>query len=413
MWEASFWAPLSSVKKTETTPAFSHSSFVTRVKDGSNHATVYDVTTSSGTLYADGMWVHNCPHWNFLDEHVIGDEYFICTKCGKELYPKKHKDPLNSNDYGGEWVSMRPSKLDECFGFRISQIQVPFQSFKRVHGKLHDPEVPFPVFQNEALGLASEEGELVLTEQDMRNACEEDRKEWDRPDGIKRVGRPMFMGIDHGTGMRSTDTMGQSRKKRAFTVVVIGTFGADEKFRIHYMEKFLGARSDLVKQPEMFDKLARQFGVAFCGSDYGFGHINNENLIDNFGWKPVDVGTPDPVMLEMQSAQQRALVKFDQRAGKYGRYIIDRFQNMRATIDAIKKARIRFPMFEIMKNDPNPKLAFIDDFTSIFIEYDDYHKSMRYDHTLPDDAFQATMLCWLAAKQYYGEYARTIMPAVN
>jgi hypothetical protein len=354
-----------------------------------------------------------CPHWNFLDEKVIGDKSFICTKCGKELYPKKHKNPFDPNDFGGEWVAMRPSKLDECFGFRISQIQVPFQSFKRVHGKLHDPEVPFPVFQNEALGLASEEGELVLTEQDIRNACEEDRKAWDRPDGIKRVGRPMFMGIDHGTGMRSTDTMGKARKKRAFTVVTIGTFGADEKFRIHYMEKFLGERSDLVKQPAMFDKLARQFGVVFCGSDYGFGHINNESLIDNYGWKPVDVGTPDPVMLEMQSTQQRALVKFDPKAGKYGRYLIDRFQNMRAVIDTIKKARIRFPMFELMKNDPNPKLPFIDDFTSIFIEYDDYHKSMRYDHTLPDDAFQSTMLCWLAARQYYGEYARTIVPAVN
>jgi hypothetical protein len=328
-----------------------------------------------------------CPHWNFLDEKVIGDTMFICTKCGKELYPKKHKAPKDRNDFGGEWVAMRPSKLDESFGFRVSQIQVPFQSFRKVHGKLHDPEIPFSVFQNEALGLASEEGELVLTEQDIRNACEENRKAWDKPSGIKRVGRPMFMGIDHGTGMRSTDTMGKMRKKRAFTVVVIGTYGADEKFRIHYMEKFLGERSDLVAQPRMFDKLARTFGVKFCGSDYGFGHINNENLIDNFGWKPVDVGSPDPVMLEFQSSQQRALVKFDNK--------------------------IRFPMFEIMKNDPNVKMPFIDDFTSIFIEYDDYHGTMRYDHTLPDDAFQATMLCWLAAKQYYGDYARTIVPAMG
>lgn len=354
-----------------------------------------------------------CHHWNYLDEHVISDTMFICTKCGKELYPKRHKNPHDKDDYGGEWVAMRPSKLDECFGFRISQIQVPFQSFSRVHSKLHDPEIPFPVFQNEVLGLPSEEGELVLTEHDIRNACEENRTAWDSPDGIKLVGRPMFMGIDHGTGMRSTDTMGKARKKRAFTVVVIGAYGADEKFRLHYMEKFLGARSDLVSQPGMFDRLARKFGVVFCGSDYGFGHINNESLIDNYGWKPVDVGTLDPVMLEFQSSQQRALVKFDNHAGKYGRYLIDRFQNMRATIDAIKKARIRFPMFELMKNDPNPKMPFIDDFTSIFIEYDDYHKSMRYDHTLPDDAFQATMLCWLAAKQYYGDYARTFMPTVN
>ena len=67
-----------------------------------------------------------CPHWNFLDEHVIGSKFFVCTKCGKKLFPKKHKNPKDRNDFGGEWVAMRPSKMDECFGFRISQIQVPF-----------------------------------------------------------------------------------------------------------------------------------------------------------------------------------------------------------------------------------------------------------------------------------------------
>lgn len=355
-----------------------------------------------------------CPAWNYMDENVIGDRFFICTKCGKELYPKKIRDITDKNDYGGEWIAMKPSLLDIWHGYRISQIQVPFQSFDEVFGKLHDPEVSFSVFCNEVLGLPSEEGELVLTEADVLRSCE--ARNMAKPDDIASLvgGAPLFMGIDHGTGGRGQlDSPGKRKRPASYTVVVIGAWCTDEKFRVLYMEKFLGEKSNLARQPEYFDETARSFRVHWAASDWGFGHINNERLRDKYGWVDRSFGNPeDPLLLEMQSVKQRAMVKFDHKAGRVGRYMIDRTSCMNLIIDKIKKGIIRFPKAEVMLHAPNDKIPFINDFTSIFVEYDETYGTMSYDHTMPDDTFQATMLCYLAAEQYYGRFARTAMPTI-
>jgi len=354
-----------------------------------------------------------CPHWNYLDEKVIGSKFFVCTKCGKELFPKRHKNPDDDNDYGGEWVAMKPSLLDKWQGFRISQIQVPFQSFEDVLGKLHDPATSFPVFCNEVLGLPSEEGELVLSEHDILRVCEP--REMARPEDLPQLvgGAPVFMGIDHGTGGRQADTPGKKRNAASYTVVVLASWCTDEKFRVFYMEKFLGDRSNLARQPEFFDEIARRYNVYWVGSDWGFGHINNERLRDKYGWvdRQFQAGG-DPLLLEMQSVKQKPMVKFDVRAGKFGRYMIDRTSCMGIVIDKIKKGAIRFPKREIMLGSPNDQIPFINDFTSIFVEYDETHGTMSYDHTLPDDTFQALMLAYLASEQYYGRFARTSLPQI-
>lgn len=356
-----------------------------------------------------------CHHWNYLDEKVIGSKYFVCTKCGKELYPKRHKNPEDDDDYGGQWIAMKPSLLNVWQGYRISQIQVPFQSFDDISGKLHDPEISFSVFCNEALGLASEEGELVLTENDVLRTCE--NRPLTAPENLSQLigGSPIFMGIDHGTGGYGQVDLPGERKRRmpSYTVVVLGAWCSDEKFRIFYMEKFLGERANLARQPEFFDEVARRYSAFWVGSDWGFGHINNDRLRDDFGW--VDRSFSEggnPLLLEMQSVQQRPMVKFDNKAGKVGRYMIDRSSCMRLVIDRIRSGTIRFPSTEFMLHVPNDKIAFINDFTSIFVEYDENYGTMSYDHTMPDDAFQATMLCYLAAEQYYGRLSRTALPQI-
>lgn len=354
-----------------------------------------------------------CHHWNYLDEKVIGSRCFVCTKCGKELHPKRHKDPKDPDDYGGQWVAMRPSMMDVWQGFRISQIQVPFQSYEDVASKLHDPETSFPVFCNEVLGLASEEGELVLSDADVLRCCEQ--REFCTPEDMRDIvgGAPIFMGIDHGTGGRASDTPGKKRRAASYTVVVFGAWCSDERFRILYMQKYLGNKTNLARQAGFFDEDARRFKAHWVGSDWGFGHINNERLRDQYGWVDRPFSKEgDPLLLEMQSVQQKPLVKFDHKAGKVGRYMIDRTQCMSRVIDAVKKGIIRFPRSEIMLHAPNDQIPFINDFTSIYVEYDETYGTMSYDHTMPDDAFQATMLCYLASEQYYGRFSRTALPQI-
>lgn len=352
-----------------------------------------------------------CPHWNFMDERVIGERSFICVKCGRELYPKKIKDPHDRSDYGGQWEAMRPSKLDTFWGVRVSQIQVPFQSFEKIRAKFVNPLIPFSTFQNEVLGLASESGEVPLTEQDIMAVCEERRKGWETPETVRNVtGAPLFMGIDHGTGIWSLESDAGKQSMPSFTVVVVGGMCSDGKFRIIHMEKFLGEKMTLSRQPAWFDEIARKFRVVFCGSDWGFGAINNERLIEEYGWTPRQGRADAPTILEFQSLKQKPLAKFEVKAGVYGRYMIDRTQCMTLLIQAIKKDLIRFPSWSVMKEKPLEEMPFVDDFTSLFIEYDEQYGTMSYGHTLPDDAFQATMLCYLAAKQFYGELVRVLIP---
>jgi len=365
-------------------------------------------------------WLVKCEHcsnWNYQDERMIGLKFYICTHCGKEIFPKKIKNPKNPRDFGGEWHAQKKSLIDVCWGYRIPQIMVPFQTFESVVEKRNNSAMSHSMFLNEVLALPSDEGELVLTEMDVFAACEESRKVFETPATVKKLlgGAPLFMGIDHGTGLRSSD-VGVTRKKHhptSFTVTVIGGFGVDEKFRIVHMEKYLGEKTNLVKQPMYFDKTARDWKATFVGSDWGFGHINNQRLIDDYAWDDRQVGRPNPIMLEMESVEQKKLVVFNGEAGRSGRYMIDRTQCMSMLIDAIKTRRVLFPCREIMQNLPMKDIPFLHDFVSIYLEFDERRNKMKYDHTMPDDTFQAVMLCYLAAKQYYGEFAATALPDVR
>lgn len=130
----------------------------------------------------------SCTNHNYLDEKVIGKKFYICTRCGKQIYPTRH----------GQWVAMKPSLIDKRWGFRISQIMAPFMSHANVLKKMDNPNIPRRVFNNEVLGLSFDEGQLLLTEADMLKRCEP------RPmDPIAQIqNRNTFIcgGVDHGTG---------------------------------------------------------------------------------------------------------------------------------------------------------------------------------------------------------------------
>jgi len=131
----------------------------------------------------------SCTHYNYLDEKVIGKKFYICTRCGKQIYPTKH----------GRWIAMKPSKIDYRWGFRISQLMVPFMAHAKVLEKMENPNIPHRVFMNEVVGLSYDEGQLLLTEADILKRCEP--RPQDTPENISlRTDVFMCAGVDHGTG---------------------------------------------------------------------------------------------------------------------------------------------------------------------------------------------------------------------
>jgi hypothetical protein len=346
-------------------------------------------------------WLVRCEHCknqNFLDEKVIGLKGYICKRCGKPIYMRN-----------GKWYPMRKSKLDDCWGFRISQLMVPFMSHKKVLDKMEDPNLPRRLFFNEVLGLPYDEGELVLTEEDIRKACEETRPV-STPETIWRYQSAICVGIDHGTGAYTAvdpytgitkQSQRSARSQPSYTVLAFGAFTGDGKFRIFKIVKFVGEDANLARQPELIDKWVRQWRGEWVMSDWGFGASTNQSLITKHNWVRTEDGA-NPLLLECQYVKSTKLATFHQQAF---RYMIDRNFAIEQTVDAIKSGKLLFFRWDDMQN-------YVDDFTSMYVEYDQNYNRIKYDHVLPDDAFHAVAYCYMAARQRTNQLVPTGVPNI-
>lgn len=341
-------------------------------------------------------WMPLCGACNnrvYLDEKVIGKTCYICPRCGKPI------DVLGT----GKWIPQRRSKLDDAWGFRISQIMVPFMTHRDVLKKMENPAIPRRVFFNECLGLPFDEGQLVLTRADILAACEQRHQVI--PKTIGEMSKYFVVaGIDHGVGEYAVANRGMKRARAAtsFTAMAFGAFNEEGVFRVFKIFRFTGEASNLASQPAAINQLARQYAVRWAMSDWGFGAQTNARLLSDFGWSRLEAGI-SPVLLECQYHGGTTPVSWSPAAF---RYMVSRNWAIEKTVDAIKTRRLRF--FNQVEMD-----EYIDDFTSMYTEYDFTHNRLFYDHNLPDDCFQAVIYAYLAALQHRGELVPSVVPNIN
>lgn len=324
----------------------------------------------------------HCNHWNYQDDNIVGHSFFECVRCRKSINPKD-----------GVWVPGRPDLLDKCWGFRIPQTMVPFKEHADILAIKNDPQISRRQYFNECLGLAYDEGELVLIERNIIDACNagDGAPIWDAKKSMnmtRRTQLPLFAGIDYGTGEGDNPS---------FTVIAIGFMNTLGKFQVIYIEKFTGEKSNLARQPGMLNELCREYGIKWIGGDWGFGAPLNQRLVDEYGWPRYDA---NQILMEFQYVKAKKKADWNPHAQ---RYVIDRNKAMSDLIDSIRKKNVVFFRFEDMR-------PFVNDFTTIFIEYDDLHGTIKYDHQLPDDTFHAVNYAYLCCQQYYGKLVQTALP---
>lgn len=331
-------------------------------------------------------WIIRCSHCrnnNFPDEKIVGLKCYICTKCGKEIFMAD-----------GRWVPMNPAALNKCWGFRISQMMVPFKTHADILSKVEDQNISRLKLFNETFGLPYDEGELLLTEEIMRARCEPKRVN-QTPAQVRLIantGTPIFAGIDYGSGEGDNPS---------FTVLALGTMDNTGILRILHLLKFTGRLVASEPQPRMLNQMMRDAGVTLAFADWGFGAHQNARLCSpEFGWSR---GRGRNMLGEVQYCSQRQLAVFDPVSG---RYKIDRNQSMIAAIDDIKQGRILF----FRQEDMAP---FIPDFITIYTEYNETYGTTKFDHVDPDDAFHAVNLCRLAALTYRGTLVPSTMTQLN
>lgn len=336
-------------------------------------------------------WLVKCDHCNAYNEltvEVIGPKFYMCKKCGRDIHPKDISKGL--------WVPKKPSLINVRWGFRIPQVMVPWKSHADMWQKLNDPHKTINQFNNECMGLPTDDGEELLSPAILKAAC--GKHNMMGPDQMRAEihQTPVFQGTDWGT-----KSSGDANDRKSFSAVAIGAW-VGGRFKFYYLEKFLGKKAKLSQAPMYVNNTARAYKVNIAANDYGFGAHANSELCETWDWQRAigEGGPQDPVLMEMEmTGRMSKFGKFDADAN---RYRFDRNSALERFITAIKMQQVIFPKETIMFNAPVKNFEFSEDFLSVYREYNHEHGSYKYDHTKPDDVFMACLLCYFAGLQSMG-----------
>ena len=246
----------------------------------------------------------NIPYDGETMEKMIGKEGPICTKCGKYLYPPS-----------GRWEPMNPE--GRILGFHITRLLMyPKDETKR---KKQWKEVlikyetyPKNQFYNEVLGVSVPVGGQPLTMTEIMQAT------YNLPMVIARTPEykveKVYMGIDWGI-----------MAEKSFTVITIGGFDTDGKFKVLYAKRFYD--TNILEYIDEIVRIFTQSNAVRIGADFGAGATNNMLLRQKIG----DYNR----VFEFMYTAQKELYRFSK-----GKIMLDRTQALDRVILGIKKKEI-------------------------------------------------------------------------
>jgi hypothetical protein len=323
------------------------------------------IETYWSTMSTQNEWVvpcDGCTTWNTLGEKNIGRRGIICSKCGKALHAQHPK---------AQWAAQR--KYDEVKvpfeGYRISQLMVPWVDWTEV--LISYEKNSRDRFYNEVLGISYDSGLRPLTRAQVRDCCNpeismQDTKKYK----LLSAGQPIFAGIDWGTGENS------------YTVMTLATY-IDRKFRVFYMNRFVGEYTEPERQLETIISLLKYFNVALIGTDYGGGFHSNDRLVRTFGI--------NKVFKYQYVANPKAVYKWN---GDFKRFQVHRTEVMSSIFNAIKRKRdCEFPRWEEFEK------PYAQDMLNIYSETNKQLRMIQYKHSIdkPDDSFHSFLYAWLVS----------------
>lgn len=307
---------------------------------------------------------HGCNTFNNLGIENIGKLGIICSKCGHRLNPQE-----------GIWAIQKRDAL--FWGFRISQLMVPFSSWDKILEK-YERFSP-ALFHNEVLGLSFDSAEVPFTEKILQDACVPDM-----PMIVGRIpavsGYNLVMGVDWGT----------SEESKSKTVVTVGYWQTPEVFQVIYVKKFGEREKDPIHQT---NEIARIFGLFSCvlvAVDWGFGHVQNKMLRQKIGQERVAV--------VYYSHNQKKHVAWNKKGHMF---VVNKPKFISDLAADVKLKKTRFFKWQDFLAADAPQ-----DFLNEYIEYNESTRNMQYDHKpgFPDDALHSCAYARFAGKIFNGNH---------
>jgi hypothetical protein len=319
---------------------------------------------------------HSPPHYNYIDEKIIGLNGPICNKCGGAINPA-----------AGRWISFNDAR--EIMGFRVASPMVPWiyqreDKWKELLWKKNTYSKG--LFYNECLGISYDSASKPITRTELIECCSSKHKLRLVPDDwTSKV--DIFAGLDIGEGSDGTERGFKGKLKVAsYTVLTLGTYIDPTTFYIFYYRKFTGndalagnCISEIIRTLQSFKNLR------CLGTDFGHGWGVNDRLEEVFG--------PQRVVKFQHVGFQKERKKYDPIGHKFQ---LNRNEVITDFLMAIKDHKIVWPAWESVKD-------FLVDFEHVFAEYNEYTRTIRYDHkpTEPDDVMHSSIYAKEAADNFY------------
>lgn len=254
-----------------------------------------------------------CGHWNVPNRDggvldMITATGPVCAKCRR---------PLNIRR--GEWVHEFQDRTDEFVGLHIPQIIVPAivedpHRWSQLISKVTN--LPPTVIYMELLGISSDEGVRLITQEDIDNASILGTHE----ELVKRAATYAYVvvGVDWGIA-----------EITSFTVASVVGITHQGELHVLYARRYVGM--DMEDVIADIVKISRVYKASFIAPDFGVGFTNNQMLAKR-----------TQKVVQIQYVQQNKFLTFNELHG-IPRWTVDRNTALTLLFWNIKHGNILFP----------------------------------------------------------------------
>lgn len=337
----------------------------------------------------------HCGHWNFLDEQNIAPtEWYVSGKLPPGPVCKKCVKPIDVTT--GRWTSFGVDK--RIMGYRIPQLMVPWiittfdQWMKLLWKRDH---YPFGQFYNEVLGISYDNASKPITQDEIARCCKSNfRMMTDiyNQEQMMEMRRHMLVGgVDWGEGNDGSEKSPNGKIRNAsYTVFTVGHYINQKVFRVLFVKKYVGQQTDPDYVVKDIARLCQAWDIKLLGVDWGHGWGVNNHLVRILG--------PQKVVQYQYLPKQKERMKWDPIGFKYQ---LQRNLMISELFHALKHEFIEFSTWKEIE-------PFAKDLLSVFVEYVEYQRQMKYDHKAsdPDDFLHSLLYCKLSADVYMGKKTR-------
>lgn len=315
-----------------------------------------------------------CNKYNILGWENIGKTGPICSGCGKDIYPLQH----------GQWTWMQDPEEVGRFGFRITQLMVPWiiQNEDKWQGLLFKIENEYSrkEVNNEILGLPYSAVDQPITKKELRE-CVHNFHIKEEPER-KYIQNPTFAGIDIGSG----DAGELGDDATSYTCLTIAYRMSDGTWEVPFMKRYEGMEADEEYALKDMIQWIRTYKVNMIGIDWGLSGFHRSKLRNTFG--------QNKVLPMFYRRRLKERWKWDDKAIKL---TVSRPETMTELFNKIKEAKIRFPKWEDTSH-------LLQDFLNVHMEVDSRDRiSFTHPDDKPDDLVHATNYARIAGALFYSE----------